>query len=245
MFKKKYDIYFETDNYAVRKYAPIGLAKDFVPEKFKNMEPFVKKEKHMIDSIKTVKACPGISEYIGLGYVIPAWCDMEFYPDEYGQVGARYSDPSYGHAYHYPEQMADFKEDKFKFRTPIKLDNPWYTYSEPGWSLLYLPMLYHEEKNWEAVPGIIDHDVGALRSPINIMLKEPKETFIKQGEPIVQVVPIYRQDVNVRTRDLNETTLKRNKSVYTMFAMSFKGWTKYMKKHKRYNIDTFDTDLPK
>lgn len=242
--EKKYQVYFETDNWAVRKYAPIRPAREFTPNNFTNMTAFVDKQPHMIDSTKTVRACPGISEYLGLGYVIPAWCDIELYPQENGEVRARYSDPSYKHGFHYPQQMQNFMDKTFKVRTPVKLDNPWRTYTAKGWSLLYLPMLYHEEQNWQAVPGISDNDIGALQSPINIMLKEPVKTLIKQGDPLCQVIPIYREEVSARTGDIRPSTHVRNTGIIRSMFMSFKGWTKLMRERKRYSVDAHDTDLP-
>ena len=50
----------------------------------------------------------------------------------------------------------------------------------------------------------LDHDVGALISPINIMLKEIKPTFIKMGEPLCQLIPIKRETVVARTGDLSK-----------------------------------------
>ena len=240
----KHQVYFETDNWAVRKYSPIRPAREFIPEKFSSMPAFVDKQNHMIDSIKTVRACPGISEYFGLGYVIPAWCDIEIYPMPNGDVRARYSDPKYNHAIHSPQQLNQFMEKTFKVRSPVKLDNPWYTYTAKGWSLLYLPMLYHEEQNWQAMPGIIDHEIGTLQSPINIMLNEPVKTLIKQGDPLCQVIPIYREEVSARTGDIRPSTHVRNTGIIRSMFMSFKGWTKLMREHKRYRIDMHDTDLP-
>lgn len=242
--KNKHQVYFETDNWAIRKYAPIRPASEFVPNKFTSMPAFVNKQPHMIDSIKTVRACPGISEYFGLGFVIPAWCDIEIEPRDNGEVLARYSDPTFNHATHYPQQVNQFMEKTFKVRTPVKLDNPWYTYTTKGWSLLYLPMLYHEEQNWQAMPGIIDHDIGALQSPINIMLKETKPTLIKQGDPLCQVIPIYRDNVTARTGNIRSTTTSRNNAIMQSMFMSFKGWARLMREHKRYSIDANDTDLP-
>lgn len=240
----KPQIYFETDNWAIRKYAPIRPANEFIPNKFSSMAPFVNKQPHRIDSIKTVRACPGISEYFGLGYVIPAWCDIEINPMPNGEVHARYCDPTYHHAIHSPEQIENFMEETFKVRSPVKLDNPWRTYTTKGWSLLYLPMLYHEEQNWQAMPGIIDHDIGALQSPINIMLKQPIPTLIKQGDPLCQVIPIQRNDIVARTGDIRDSTKLRDKSIIQSMFMSFKGWAGLMREHKRYKVDAHDTDLP-
>jgi len=242
--KKKTEINFETNNWAVRKYAPIRPAIEFLPKKFKEMPLFVDKQEHMIDSTKTIKACPGIKDYLTLGYIIPAWCDMEFTPVQDGQIFGRYSDPTYNHAIHSQEQVGNFLEKTYKVNTPIKLDNPWRTWTTKNWSLLYLPLHYHDGLNFNAVPGIIDHDLGALHSPINIMLKENKKTVIKQGDPLVQVIPIRREIVNARTGDLSKTAILRHDSIIKLFDMTFKGWTKYMKEKKNYRITNNDTELP-
>lgn len=246
IFKKKNDVnvHFETNNWAVRKYSPIRPAKEFLPEKFKNLPPFLDKKEHMIDSIKTVKSCPGIKDYLSLGYIIPAWCDMEFYPTNDGQVLGRYSDPEYNHTLHYPGQIQNFLENTYKVNTPIKLDNPWLTWTAKGWSILYLPLYYHDGLNFEAVPGIIDHDLGVTKSPINIMLKEPKKTVIKQGDPLVQVIPIRREDIMAETSKISQTAVDRQYSIGKLFSMSFNGWAKYMKEKKNYKIINKDTELP-
>ena len=235
---------FETDNWAVRKYAPIRPSIEFLPKKFKEMPLFLNKQEHMIDSIKTVKACPGIKDYLTLGYIIPAWCDMEFTPVEDGQVLGRYSDPAYNHASHYEEQVGNLLEKTHKVNRPIKLDNPWRTWTSKGWSILYLPLFYHDDLNFDAVPGIIDHDLGALQSPINIMIREPKKTVIKLGDPLVQIIPVRREEIFARTGDISKTAIIRNNNIIRLFSQTFKGWTKYMKEKKNYKIVNEDTDLP-
>ena len=238
----KPQIYFETNNYAVRKFAPIKPASEFVPEKFRNLPTKIKEGDHRIDDIFSVKICPGIQDYIGLGYVIPAWCDMEFIPNN-DEMFVRYSDPNNTHAVHYKDQIGDFLDTKFKVRTPIKLDNPWLTYAEKNWSILYLPMLYHEDQNFEAVPGVIDHDKGALVSPINIMVKEHKQFEIKQGTPIVQAIPFQRQVVTARTGKVRTSTLDRLNAINSLFSMTFKGWRKFMTEKKIFKVDSNDTKL--
>ena len=238
----KPQIYFETNNYAVRKFAPIKPASEFVPEKFRNLPIKIKEGDHRIDDIFSVKICPGIQDYIGLGYVIPAWCDMEFIPNN-DEMFVRYSDPNNTHAVHYKDQIGDFLDTKFKVRTPNKLDNPWLTYAEKNWSILYLPMLYHEDQNFEAVPGVIDHDKGALVSPINIMVKEHKQFLIKQGTPIVQAIPFQRQVVTARTGKVRTSTLDRLNAINSLFSMTFKGWRKFMTEKKIFKVDSNDTKL--
>ena len=244
--KEKHQIFFECEDWAVRKYAPVQLAKNFMPTAFKDMPTFLNKADHMIDRIKTVKACPGIIDYCSAGFVIPAWCDIELIPTDDGkQVIARYSHPKFNHAVHSQETLQDLLINKFSVRTAIKLDNPWAMWAADGYSLMYLPMYYYDDtRNWEAVPGWADHDLGAVRNPVIVMLKEIKYTKISMGEPLVQVVPIKRETITAYTGKLSEVAVERQHGLSFVQNMTFNGWLKYVRHKKSYNIDVHDIELP-
>ena len=108
---------------------------------------------------------------------------------------------------------------------------------------MYLPMSYHENQGFYALPGVIDHDKGALQSPINIMISTDEKFVIKQGTPIVQVVPFKRQVVTARTGDVREKTKKRFDAMRTLHSMTFKGWRKLISDAKRFKVDAHDTEL--
>lgn len=223
--KKEPSITFECTTWAVRKYAPIQPASRFVPEKFKNLPSILKKGEHPIDDIHTIKVCPSIKHYIGLGFVIPAWCDIEITPNgENGKPQVTYSDPEMNESFHYPEQLGNFMDEKFKVRVPIKLDNPWHPWQPKGWSALYLPMYWHEGENFEAVPGVIDHDMASMHCPINIMLKQAKTTLIKQGTPLTQVIPFKREILTATTQDGTDNGFKRFEYLRRLKYLTFKGW---------------------
>lgn len=247
-FKKKqeHQLYFTCDEWAIRKYAPIQPAKNFLPQALKDMETFLVRKKHLLDSQKTIKACPGIIDYCSAGFVIPAWCDIEMIPTPDGQnVNVRYSHPKFKQGYHLPAVIGNFMEQKFGVRMTVKLDNPWSMWAADDYSLMYLPMYYYDDtRNWEAIPGWIDHDIGAVSSPLNIMLKEPKPTYIKMGEPIVQVVPIKREPISAFTGDQNAVGIKRYNGLSYLHDMSFGGWVKHMRDKKSYTVDAHDVELP-
>ena len=238
-------LFFETENWAVRKYAPIRPAKEFLPDAWKNMPTYTKKEKYQIDSDKSIKACPGIGDFMSTGYVIPAWCDIEITPSEDGlSVSTRYSEPNYNSAYHPANQLSNQLLTNYGVRAAVKLDNPWKMWAAAGWSLMYLPMFYFEDRNYDAIPGVIDHDIGALVSPINITLKEIKPTTIKLGEPLCQVVPIKREKVVAQTGKLSNTAVDRHNAIIGLKNIVFAGWTRWQHEKKDYVVDAHDTDLP-
>ena len=247
-FKKKKlpQIYFTCDEWAIRKYAPIQSAKKFLPLSFKNMETYLIKKEHVLDSVKTIKSCPGIVDFCSSGFVIPAWCDIEINPAHDGKsVSVRYSHPKFKQGSHDPAVIQDFMSNKFNVRMSVKLDNPWYMWAAEGYSLMYFPMYYYDDSNnWEALSGIIDHDIGAIQSPINIMLKEPKQTIIKMGEPLVQVVPFKREEIIAYTGASNKVTQKRYYGLSYLHDMTFGSWMKYMREKKSYLVDAHDVDLP-
>ena len=242
--KNKPDVIFECSNWAIRKYAPIRPSSEFVPDKFKNLPTTLKKEEYPRDNIYSIKICPGLQDYIGHGYVIPAWCDMDVKIDSNNHPHVTYSDPELKHATHYPEQVGDFLDTKFPIRTPVKLDNPWFTYTKKDWSIMYLPMHFHENPYFEAIPGVIDHDKGPGRTPLNIMLKTNKDFMIKQGTPLVQMIPYKRQVVTARSGILSNKTIDRYNSLIKTRFLTFKGWRWFMTEKKHFKIDQHDLEIP-
>ena len=246
MFKKKPEptILFECENWATRKYSPIRPAAEFIPEKFKNLPTVLHKGEFQKQNVYSVKICPGLQHYIGQGFVIPAWCDIDVkIINDHPHV--TYSDPDCNHAYHSKEQMGDFLNTRFSLQTPVKLDNPWIMYTKKGWSTTYLPMLFHENPYFEAVPGSINHDKGPGQTPINIMLKTNKDFVIKQGTPLVQVIPYPRETVVARTGDISKTTSRRYHSLIKTAVLTFKGWRFFMADEKNnYIVDARDTEVP-
>ena len=224
-FKKKSpEVVFECENWATRTYSPIRPAREFFPEKFKALPTTLTKGEYQKTNISTIRICPGLRDYMSNGFVMPAWCDMHIKIID-GVPEITYSDFDIEKMYHFADQMGDFLDTKFLIRTPVKLDNPWITYTKKGWSILWLPMSFHENPYFEAIPGIIDHDKGPGKSPINIMLKTDESFTIEQGTPIVQMVPFKRQIVTAYTGNLRDKTIDRYKAL-----MTTNGLTKYLKR---------------
>jgi|TARA_B110000503_G_scaffold56361_1_gene90351 hypothetical protein len=236
---------FETEHWFVRKYAPVRPASEFIPAFWKEMPTFLDRQEHFIDSEKTVKSCPAVVDMMTAGYVIPAWCDIELEPDAYNNiVMARYSSTYFNHALHSDQQLGPVLEQKFPIRSVIRLDNPWKMWCAEGYSLMYLPLTYWDNRGWEALPGIIDQDKGGVVTPINIMMSSKEKVIIKQGEPIVQIIPFKRENITAVTRNISKTGVERINAINGMHTMQFKGWRSFVTGKKSYKIDNQDTELP-
>ena len=243
-FKKESpEVVFECENWATRVYSPIRPAREFFPEKFEELPTVVKKGEYQKLNRFSVKVCNGIRDYMGNGFVIPAWCDMHIKIID-GKPDITYSDFDVEKIYHFADQMGDFLEDKFPIRTPVKLDNPWLTYTKKGWSVLYLPMIYHDNPYFEAIAGIIDCDKGLGKSPINIMLKTDQEFIIEQGTPLVQLVPFKREVITAYTGNLRNKTIDRYRAMMTTNGLTFKGWRFFVREKKFFKVDAHDLEVP-
>jgi hypothetical protein len=64
------------------------------------------------------------------------------------------------------------------------------------------------------------------------------------GEPIVQVIPIKREELLAYTGADNSVTTARGRGLSFLHDMSFGGWIKYMRQKKSYEVDAHDTELP-
>jgi antitoxin (DNA-binding transcriptional repressor) of toxin-antitoxin stability system len=80
--------------------------------------------------------------------------------------------------------------------------------------------------------------------PIKKMQKKIEPTIIRAGEPIVQVIPIKREDIVARTCDYNSGIQKRLQGLASLWNITFAAWGKYMRTKKSYTVDARDIDLP-
>ncbi len=244
MFKKKQEpiITFTCREWAIRTHAPVLPAGNFLPKEYEDLNPgnICPFDHFNSASLLSVRLCPAVNNYLQAGYVIPAWCDIEikFQNDQYH---VNYSNLNYQHRTHPEEQFGEMF-NRFKFRTDIKIDNPWSIYTAPGYSLMWMPMWFHNA-NYQAVPAIVDSDRVPNHNPINIMLFEPKDTLIKMGDPLVQVIPFKKETITAVSREYNESDAKRKDSLLGLGQLSRYGWRQFIKNKVNYLLDRKDLDL--
>lgn len=107
---------------------------------------------------------------------------------------------------------------------------------------MWMPMWFHNS-NYQAVPAIVDTDRVPNHNPINLMLFEPKDTIIKMGDPLVQVIPFKREPVAAISREYTEADTNRIRSIMGLGQLSKYGWRQFIKKNVNYLLDRQDTDL--
>lgn len=242
-FKKKQPtIEFSCKEWAIRKYAPIQPASKFLPQEYRDLPagkacPF---DTFNEATILTLKMCPAVTNWLNAGYVIPAWADMEFiFTDTSFEF--KTSNLDYQTKIH-PEVQFLNMMDRFNFRQDVKIDSPWHIKTAPGYSMMWLPLWFHNS-NYQAVPAIVDGDIVPNHNPINLMFHERKSTTIKMGDPLVQIIPFKRENITAVTREYSWQDQKRMQSIMGLNQLSKFGWRNYIKKKVNYKLDAKDTEI--
>jgi len=229
-----YEIEFSCADWAIRKYAPIEPAKKFLPKEFVQI-------KETKSNTPTVKNCIAIIEMLSAGYVIPAWADITVDFDSNDKLQVCSSNDNYGFSDHKSNQIQDMFK-KFDVRDILKIENPWHIKTKPNWSAFWLPLHFHNF-NYEAIPAIVNLDKIPNHNPINLMFYKKIKTEIKLGDPLIQIIPFKRNDVNGLSRDVNEKDYKRMNSLFNLKNLSFQNWNKFFRSKLRYNLKKEDLNL--
>jgi len=154
-------------------------------------------------SIKpTIKYCPGIVDFTNYGYIIPAWCDFQFWVDDDGQI-----------EWQVPPAMKNveclvsiFSSDQVD-SCPIlgdtsqfilKLSSPWFIRAPKGTSLIFCKPFYHYSNDFDVCPGVLDSDIHSqANNTSNIFIRfnvRNKVIHIKAGQPLAQIIPFKRMN---------------------------------------------------
>lgn len=158
---------------------------------------------------KSVRACPGIDDYLHLGYIIPLWTDVRLTRIRVNQFGQSSADPNgnkihwktgYGSPpfeFHPQEQVqgAEPLEPPVGLTDLIKPLCPWFVVTPPGWSVLILPLQFHERKRkvpLQPLPGVINtdhwHQINTACKWVDV---EPVMDM-KAGTPFMHLIPFRR-----------------------------------------------------
>lgn len=146
----------------------------------------------------SLRRCAGTSDYISLGFTVPAWAKMDFRPSPDKTFWESKFDISYPHNFHiqgfsYSQTgkcpVTDVR--KLKEANYIKIVSPWVYKTAPGWSCLFLPPLWEPNSNYTLLPSIVNTDYYHHANIVLNILGE-QEFSIFEGDPLQHVIPYPR-----------------------------------------------------
>jgi hypothetical protein len=185
---------------------PVVPAAKFWPEWFKKQRPNIDNSETYSRDMSTVRRCPAVLDVLGMGYVIPLWCDFKV-TRVAGMQGdeLRFSVPQnvsrHFIANIHPEEQLDaypFGPDTFK--GSFKFINPWELRTPPGYSAMVVSPYYHNNPNLEVMNGVVDTDIYH-ELHINTFFTAPlnEEVTFERGMPLAQIIPFKRENFESET----------------------------------------------
>jgi len=168
-------------------------ANRFVPSEYKKLERHSKNNLHA----PTLKTCMPFLDSMTMGYIIPFDQDYVVDPTEedFNVTPASRNQEDFG--FHGKAQLP--KEwHKTTGENAGKFHNKWLIKTPPGYSCLFIHPMNRMEERWKIIEGVVDTDtyVNLINFPF-ILKKRDEQFLIKQGDPMIQVVPFKRESWKV------------------------------------------------
>ena len=201
-------------------------AKYFMPEWLKNIPA----ANHDDRSLKTIKHCPVIPEFLTQGYIIPMWCDSILkVGNSDNEWSWKTASDEFSWEIHSDEQFINHLPKHEKNNLIFKPICPWYVKTFKGYSVYQLPLLYHFNKDFKILPGSIRSD---MYFEINqqVVVKHNSEIFIPRGTPFAWYIPYKRQEyemtVSEETPDKKKQLRTSRLNVLSKFTGGYKAMAK-------------------
>ena len=174
------------------------------------------------NSLPTVKKCPAFSDVFSQGYIIPMWSDVRLYADG---DNWRWETPSKDFLWeaHSNDLFLEYTPSWVKDEISIvfKPNSPWRVKTPTGYSMRIMPLFYHFNRNYTALPGDIRTDIYHILNPAIMFHTKEKEVIIERGTPFVWVVPYKREDytysITEQTEELRKIESFSNRHINTKF----------------------------
>jgi len=217
MFKKKENnITFATMVPSLLEVAPPVPAGQMIPEWFKklpldlprmNDKPFPKLGPILKDlNSHTVKKCPAVVDYFTEGYIIPLWTDIlvQRHGDQF-HFETNHPDDTFATVieFHNNEQLSTYPFERNDFRNAVKFTSPWFFWTPPGWSTLFLQPQMHPNRDFTLIPGIVETDSFHQVNFPSIWHSEG-DRLLKRGSPFLHVIPFKREKTNMVAKEFDD-----------------------------------------
>jgi hypothetical protein len=214
-----------------------------LPEWYKRQPGIVKNDDALPQGVinSTVKKCMPVFDIIAAGYMIVAPCDI--YVDA--------TDPE-KLSYSLPLTMKQFQSDMFATHAELQYDHypidskihhkqllrimPFWSVETPkGYSSLFVNPFHRDDSELLAMSAIVDTDAFISDGHLSFLVKKGFKGVIKQGTPLVQVIPFKRDEWASEEVPFEESAKKISKqrlNIRSTFANGYKDKLRFKKEYK-------------
>lgn len=149
------------------------------------------------DGHTTIQSCPGIQDYLGTGYVVKLWQDLEFVFDPargfgtlpFNQLTTFDNRQGVEIQTHPVEQFQGLTFFERQLPLAVKLRCPWYVETPPGVDMLMLPLTY-DNQPFKVAPGILKTSMYHMILAQLIFNYFEGPLLLKKGTPLFQLIPL-------------------------------------------------------
>ena len=216
---------------------PPKPARNYLPDWFKNLPPFVGGHTPSItceQADSTEKQCMPLLDTFSAGYIQEAWCDISVRVGNDGKISIKSAN-----------QHTEIVKSRGGPNRIIPRDNQyyydpdnhlnWWTHWEPrtpkGWSTYYSHPFNHYDLPFRTVDGIIDTDEWWIGGSVPFLLKNGFEGIIPKGTPLYQMVFFKRENWKsevLNYEDIEKERMKLHKKIFSHFYGGYKkhSWSK-------------------
>jgi len=212
-----------------------GYYTKYPPIVAKDLKPFKQYQENKYGEYK-FPGCPGMLDYSRLGYIIPAWITYRIKVNKAGSIvvaGCLGEDANKRPALvkqpgTMEREIIDGSYYSNSGNYPVyNCGGPWKIMSKnKNLSLLVLPAFFHSNflNDIDVLPGIVDYTGGFHDMNFIIKPRRECEITIKEGDPILHVIPItlpnvitasygkatqYEHDMHIQPKHFHERNFYR------------------------------------
>jgi len=241
------NITFKTQIPALVDIAPPVPAAQMIPDWFQKLRmdlprptrkpfpvvgPIVKKW-----SSHTIKKCPAVVDYFAEGYIIPLWSDIlvQRYGDDFHFETNHDGGQGIGSVieFHEEAQFATYPFKRKDLRRAVKFTSPWFFYTPPSWSMLFMPPLLHPNDDFTLFPGIVETDSFHQVNFPGVWHSEG-DRILEKGSAFLHVIPFKRTKHKHIVESFREEDYQNNENEsFTLRSMMTGGYRDLTRKSRK------------
>ena len=207
--KKKVVIDAFTDNDIVAT-QPITESVKNIPDWYKKLKPTIEVsgEGHTLN-IPTFKRCDGFLDLLRNSFTIQMWADLSFHVDSEGRYNWKYPSNQFNFGV---DQHPDFLMDSaYAPLVHAKILSPWFLKETKGINFYQTQAFYSFNEfggNVLIPPGIVNYKYQQS-THINMFLARNKTYMFNAGQPMMYLVPMTEDKVEIKTHVVSTAEYKR------------------------------------
>lgn len=237
-------ISFYPFNASTAEFAPVPVpASKMIPEWYRKQTGIVKNADALASGVinATVKKCMPVFDLLTAGYIIVAPCDIHL--DATDPEKLSYSIPlamkqfqSDIFASHAPEQYDEYPIDQSRYhKTLLRIMPFWSVSTPPGYSTLFAQPFHRDESDLFAMSAIVDTDTFISEGHLSFLVKKGFKGIIKQGTPLIQIIPFKREDWDSEIVSIDDSAKKlfsQRLNLRSTFVNGYKDKFRFRKDYK-------------